>query len=315
VDSTPYDPFSRGQWPVAEHSFAAIDRGRDRRFPCQLWFPQGSRGPHPLVQFSHYSGGHRRTSTFLCEHLASHGYVVAAMDHSEVVAPELGRPSAETASERAARIQAVIAARAPDLRFLLDQLLAGGVSPAELDPDRVGLVGHSFGGWAVLAALDVEQRVGAVVTMSAAGRSEPRPGLLPVTLSLSWLRPVPALYLAAEYDVPVPPDDVYEVFVRTRAPRRMFVLGQADHQHYLDEVAAAHEAVRSMEFPPEAAWIPASMRPIDELCSAEHAHDFVRGLTLAHLDASLRGSSEAELFLDGDAVAELAARGVEATQR
>lgn len=38
----------------------------------------------PLIVFSHYSGGHRRSATFLCTHLASHGYVVAVLDHSEV---------------------------------------------------------------------------------------------------------------------------------------------------------------------------------------------------------------------------------------
>jgi len=27
-------------------------------------------------------GGHRRQSTFFCTHLASHGYVVAAADHT-----------------------------------------------------------------------------------------------------------------------------------------------------------------------------------------------------------------------------------------
>jgi hypothetical protein len=37
---------------------------------------------------------------------------------------------------------------------------------------------------------------------------------------------------------------------------------------------------------------------------------FVRGLTLAHLDATLRGLGGAEQFLAGDVEAELAARGV-----
>jgi predicted dienelactone hydrolase len=35
-------------------------------------------GPRPLIIFSHHSGGHRRKATFLCAHLASHGYAVAA---------------------------------------------------------------------------------------------------------------------------------------------------------------------------------------------------------------------------------------------
>jgi len=43
---------------------------------------EARKGPFPLVVFSHGFGGHRRQSTFLCTHLASHGYVVAAVDHT-----------------------------------------------------------------------------------------------------------------------------------------------------------------------------------------------------------------------------------------
>jgi hypothetical protein len=75
-----------------------------------------------------------------------------------------------------------------------------------------------------------------------------------------------------------------------------------------------HEFVRSMNFTGDAAWIPGAMRPITELCSGEAAYLFTRGLTLAHLDASLGQSSAAKEFLDGDAVAELATHGVEATE-
>ena len=35
--------------------------------------------------------------------------------------------------------------------------------------------------------------------------------------------------------------------------------------------------------------IPAAMRPMAELASGERAHAFVHGLTLAHMDATLRG--------------------------
>ena len=79
-----------------------------------------------------------------------------------------------------------------------------------------------------------------------------------------------------------------------------------------DDVEASHEALRAMTLPGEAAWIPAAMRPIAELCPGEHAHLFARGLALAHLDATLRRSAAAAEFLAGDLEAELAARGVEA---
>jgi dienelactone hydrolase len=270
----------------------------------------------PLIVFSHYSGGHRRSATFLCTHLASHGYTVAALDHSEVVARELARQDGETPAQRAARIDAIIASRVPDVRFLLDHVL--GLEPASsaaditLDADRIGLVGHSFGGWTVLATPEVERRVRAVVALGPGGSAHPRPGILPLSLTFDWGRDIPALYLAAEDDVPVPLASVVELFERTPGSKRMFILRRADHQHFLDDVEGEHEAVRAMTFPAEAAWIPAGMRPMADLCSGDQAHLFVRGLTLAHLDATLRESGAAERFLAGDVVAELARRGVDA---
>ena len=49
--------------------------------------------------------------------------IVAGLDHSELVAPELGRRDFETSEQWAAGAEAVIASRVPDIRFLLDYLL------------------------------------------------------------------------------------------------------------------------------------------------------------------------------------------------
>jgi dienelactone hydrolase len=340
--AAPYDPFSAGRFPVAEFAFAARDHARERLFPCQLWYPdragatdEGSNGALPLVIFSHHSGGDRRSSSFLCTHLASHGYAVAALDHSEVVAAELSGGEGETADDRQARIHAIIGSRVPDVRFLLDVLLGqqardaadagqpdsehpapspGPAAPAGItfDSARIGVAGHSFGGWTALAAPESEPRVRAVVALGPGGSSDPMPGVLPLTLTFGWGREVPVLILAAENDVPIPLDGVREIFGRTPPPRQMFILRRADHQHFVDDVEGDHEAVRAMTFPGDAAWIPAAMRPVTELASGDQAHLFTRGLTLAHFDAALRQSEDAASFLAGDVRSELAARGVDA---
>ena len=159
---------------------------------------------------------------------------------------------------------------------------------------------------------EVEPLVGSVVALAPAGSEHPRPGILPVKLTFGWSREVPTLYLAAGDDTMVPAAAVAELLDRTPSPKQMFVLRRADHQHFVDDVEGEHEALRAMSLPGDAAWIPAAMRPIAELASAAQAHLFVRGLTLAHLDASLRHSEGAQRFLGGDVEAELAARGVEA---
>ena len=81
-----YDPFLQGPFPVNVRTFDALDKARNRVFPCEVWSPADAVN-YPLILYSHHSGGHRRAATFLCTHLCSHGYVVAALDHSEVVAP------------------------------------------------------------------------------------------------------------------------------------------------------------------------------------------------------------------------------------
>ena len=81
-----YDPLVRGPFAVAERDGRAIDVARANRvLPFVVWYPAippQSRERRPLILFSHASYGHRRQSSFLCAHLASHGYVVAAADHT-----------------------------------------------------------------------------------------------------------------------------------------------------------------------------------------------------------------------------------------
>jgi dienelactone hydrolase len=343
-----YDPFARGRFPVGVRTIQGLDAVRDRRFPCEIWYPAGAQhagqdiapgtqdifaiplrdahrsqmavrnatiqpGTYPLIIFSHSSGGNRQQSTFLCTHLSSHGYLVAALDHSEVVAAELARSNSGTDQQKVARVEAWIANRVPDIRFLLDHLLNDTAldSEAKLDPTQIGIVGHSFGGWTALAATEVERRIRAVVALAPGGSSQPKPGIIPAKLTFTWGRDVPTLYLVAENDVFLPLAGMYELFERTPATKQMVTLRRADHMHFMDDVEEMHETVRKMPFTGESAWIPKEMRPITELCSGEQAHLFVRGLTLCHMDATLKRQEEAQQLLVGDIETELAERGVD----
>jgi dienelactone hydrolase len=348
-ESAAYDPFLRGRFAVGVQTFEAHDTARDRLFPCEVWYPAGAEhaaqdldariqdcftprlrnteqrqsavrnaaahaGTYPLIVFSHHSGGHRRTSTFLCTHLSSHGYMVAALDHSEVIAPELARPQNETEEQKNRRWQAVIESRVPDARFLIDQMLHSGAwnTNAEIDHDHVGLVGHSFGAATALATPEFDQRIKAVVALAAGGASNPRPGILPVKLTFQWGRAVPALFLAAENDVPLPLAGMYELFERAPDPKQLVILRRADHMHFVDDVEQAHEAFRTMSpVPPELAEMQREMIPIVQLSSGEQAHLWIRGLTLAHMDAFLKDQRNAKQFLAGNIEGELAKRGVE----
>jgi predicted dienelactone hydrolase len=80
-----YQPLAPGRFGFDVHTRGLPDANRGRTLPCDVWCPFG-RATRPLVLVSHFSGGHRRSSTFLGRHLASHGYAVAAIDHSEIMA-------------------------------------------------------------------------------------------------------------------------------------------------------------------------------------------------------------------------------------
>jgi dienelactone hydrolase len=324
-----YDPFVRGPFPVGVRSGQVIDEARHaRQLPLEVWYPASPRyggldlspptqdrftllpdtpplhqaavrdaeahaGSFPLILFSHTSSGHRRQSSFLCTHLASHGYVVAAADHTGNTFVEwAARSAARTAlteEERDAYIRRIIADRVPDLRFLLDELLAGtaGDVSDQLDQDRISLIGWSFGGWAVLAAPEVDDRVGAVVAIAPAGSSRPLPGIIPATLTFAWTRDVPTLFLVAGRDRFTPLPGMYELFERTPSARQMLILRHADHDHFGDHIEV-------------------------ELCPRQHTHLFTRGLALAHLDAALKETDAARRFMAEDPAAALRALGVDA---
>lgn len=97
-------------------------------------------GPYPLVAFSHGFSGIRYQSGFLTEHLASHGFVVVAVDHIHNTLLDLDEDVTVTvAVERPGDIS-----RSVDMAY---DLLPEGL----LDPEGgFAMMGHSFGAWTTL---------------------------------------------------------------------------------------------------------------------------------------------------------------------
>lgn len=343
-----YDPFERGGYPVGVRTVQAIDRDRDRRFPCEIWYPaapaysgrdidpatrdcfpgsvdnmprnqpavrdaDAQAGTYPLILFSHSSGGDRRQSAFLCTHLSSHGYLVAALDHSERVVEALMPRDGESEKQRGKRLEAVIASRVPDIRFLLGYLLERDWDPLiTIDLEQIGIVGHSFGGWTALAAIDFEPRIRAVAALAPAGSSIRKPGVLPVELSFDWRRDVPVLYLVAENDTSLPLEGMYELFERTPATRRMLILRRSDHLHFMDEYETLHESFRTMSLSGELAEIQKEMLPASNLCSPEKARLFTSSLVVCHFDGYLKDQQGALQFLDEQLNEKLVLHGIDA---
>lgn len=308
-----YDPFATGPHPVTRSTHSLdLGTGPGSPHPVETWVPSGETPQSeaaateaPTVLFSHRGGAHRGSASFLCAHLASHGYRVLATDHAETVDEALGgaRPG-EDATGRAARADLIARTRVVELRALLDRAVSDGA-------ERTAVVGHSIGGWTALTVAQADPRVGAVVAIAPAGGPDPRPGVYQVTLDPA--RSVPTLYLTGAEDVSTRLAGIRDMVARTPDPVRLVVLDGADHYHFADDVGAEHEAFRSAgDSVPLLSWA-REMRELDELIDPDVAHAFARGLTLAHLDATARDRPEAVTLLAGDLTADLAARGIPAT--
>ncbi len=271
----------------------------------------------PGVVFSHGFAGHRRQSTFFCTHLASHGYLVASPDHvgntvTDVMAllPQLTATGADPSAAPSATdvLGPATDYRPADASLALDWLCESGA-----DTERIGIAGHSFGGWTSLAAAAADARIRAVLPMAPAGGAPAGEGdPLPDLLHLDWGRDAPTFYLVAERDSLLPLGGMHGLYERTKASKRMAVLLNADHQHFADDSERVHEFVRMLTgmAPPAMRELIPSLPPFAELCPALHGYDFTRGLGLAHFDANLRGFGEAAAFLENGASDALAARGI-----
>ncbi|WP_197696523.1 alpha/beta hydrolase family protein [Nocardia terpenica] len=148
--------------------------------------PAAAGRGYPVVLYSPGGGMPRVLGTGLAEELASHGYVVVTVDDTYEAMPGVEfpggrfvRPAPVADGAQAAMAQKYVDVRVDDLRFVLDALArvaAGGDPDAEgrsvprglgaaLDLARVGVVGHSCGGYAAVEALREDRRVAAAVDL------------------------------------------------------------------------------------------------------------------------------------------------------
>lgn len=152
----------------------------------------------PLIIASHGYYATRFNLTALSEELASNGYVVAAIDHTNGCAItqfpdgriERWKPltkAEETSDEFYEHFKKRIDIRTADIRFVVDQLTKlnsnDNFFANKIDVNKIGLMGHSLGGETVLHATLADDRIGAVAALDPF----PAGNLLPDTFSKPFL--------------------------------------------------------------------------------------------------------------------------------
>ncbi|MBM4244806.1 MAG: hypothetical protein FJ148_13480 [Deltaproteobacteria bacterium] len=236
--------------------------------------PVAPGGPYPIVLFSHGSCGFPLQSIFLTALLASQGFVVVAPPHpgnTITEFPTCGTPAAQAAS---------FVERPNDMTFVLDQILAenaNAASPlfAALDPDRVAMSGHSFGGLTTYLVEAIEPRVKVAIPMAAAVIGQQ---------SMS----VPSLSLLGELDTRVSNAAIRTVYLASAAPK-----------HLVEILDAGHYAFSGLCFPGSDCNPPVTL-------TQDEAHGHVLRWVRPFLETYLNGDASYSAFflkpLPGEAV-------------
>lgn len=147
------------------------DTGEYRAVTVKFWYPE-EEGSYPLVVFSHGAGGILDSNASTCKELASNGYVAVAIAHPyqaafvedvngkvTIVDPEfMSQVTTDNGSDDPAHEAAVyemskewMEIRGGDENFVLDTILTKCEAKEEgafgrINPDKIGLFGHSLGG-------------------------------------------------------------------------------------------------------------------------------------------------------------------------
>ncbi|MBO1046266.1 MAG: alpha/beta hydrolase [Dolichospermum sp. DEX182a] len=155
------DPTQAGSAQVQTLKLNFNDQKRQRQIPLDVYFSTAATANKPVIVFSHGWGSVRTDLRYLAEHLASRGYVVAALEHPG---------SNETASKAVKKNKNQLVApqefldRPRDISFILDELeklnqTANNPLQGKLATNNVMVVGYSFGGGTALALAGGELQI------------------------------------------------------------------------------------------------------------------------------------------------------------
>jgi len=126
-----------------------------RQIPIKVHLP-ASGGPYPVVIISHGAGGNRDTHFAQADHLASHGYAVLCLEHMGSNTERM-KSTFRILQNLKAMIHdsTEVLARPKDVRFAIDQAVEWNKNHPKfrgrLDVNHIGIMGHSFGAYTVMA--------------------------------------------------------------------------------------------------------------------------------------------------------------------
>ncbi|MEM6399624.1 MAG: alpha/beta hydrolase [Cyanobacteria bacterium P01_D01_bin.116] len=147
------DPTQGGSGEVEEINLNLNDEKRNRKLPIDIYWSNIASIEKPVIVFSHGMGSVRTELRYLARHLASYGFVVAALEHPG--SNEANTNAAIAGKTRLLKPQEFLE-RPQDISFVIDELekinqTADNPLKGKLATDKVMVVGYSFGGGTALS--------------------------------------------------------------------------------------------------------------------------------------------------------------------
>jgi predicted dienelactone hydrolase len=208
-----------------------------------LWKPS-SGSPAPLVVFSHGFHGCGTQSTFLTDALARAGYLIVAPNHKDASCDAQGRGGAgaeEPFRDPEAWSAETYKDRADDVTRLVAALREDPAWSRQIDWSRVGLAGHSLGGYTVLGLAGGWPAwklapVKAVLALS--------PYCMPFVVkgNLEGAR-IPIMYQGGTRDLGITPAAKNRCFRETSSPAYFVEFTGAGHFAWTDLTDSRHELI------------------------------------------------------------------------
>jgi len=172
--------------------FTDTGRGEKREVNVECWYPEPSAGKYPLVVFSPGSFGTRTSNTSVYKELASNGYVACSIDHPyhsfyttnangkltliswSFLQEALGVNNDKYDTATKFRLtQQWMELRTADINLVLNTIIARAADPASgevyqmIDTKKIGLMGHSLGGAAIVQVARDRDDIDAVINLDA----------------------------------------------------------------------------------------------------------------------------------------------------
>jgi dienelactone hydrolase len=185
--------------------------------------PGSTKGPFPVVLFSHGYGGQRLYYSHVLAGMASWGYVVVSADYLErgIAAQALRLTTKPSATQD----QSIMASSLSVL--LSENTTAGSVLRGLANPKKVAAVGHSAGGGTALTALNVP------AIQTAVGWAPVPPSGTPVAK--------PVMLIGAQGDNAVTPKWINKTYNSFTGPKSFIEISGEGHDSYTDTCQVIRE--------------------------------------------------------------------------